>query len=154
MFFQFPYSAFTRCPDLGRYVIEYLETLPVGEFSDFEIEAGVVYKYDGIRFPPEYVLLAAAEFSEQLAGFQEHFPESHDGPVPVVADESCAVLMAAVDFIHQLSAPETDVGRGIGFVKPPHQIGAVQVSRCFSCYDIILHDLPWKSVSTAALMRL
>ena len=51
------------------------------------------------------------------------------------------VLVAIPDFGHIVASPETDIRLWVFCIYSFHKVRSVQVSGCFSCYDVVFHDL-------------
>ena len=84
---EFPDTAFAGCPHLRSNVVEYLVAGLVREFSNLEVEAGVVYKDHHVRVPVEDVLFAELYVLHQFPGLGQYLHESHHSSFLVVAHQ-------------------------------------------------------------------
>ena len=141
-------SAFARGPHLRGDVPEDLETGLVGELGDPEVESGIVDEDHDVRLPGQDVLLAGAHAPEQLPRLDEHLPDAHHGPFPIVPHEADPLLMLLEHRVHQPAAPEADVRLGIARIQAAHQVGTVQVAGRLAGYQVEFHNsVPWRSRS-------
>ena len=131
--------AFAGGPHLRGDVPEHLETGLVGELGDPEIEAGIVDEDHHVRFPGQDVLLAGTDPLEQFPRLDEHLPDAHHGPFPIVAHEAAPLLVLLVNRVHQPAAPEADVRLGVARIQAAHQVGTVQVAGRLAGYQVEFH---------------
>ena len=126
----------------------YLETGLVGELGDPEVESGIVDEDHHVRLPGQDVLLAGTDPPEQLPRLDEHLPDAHHGPFPIVPHEAAPLLVLLEHRVHQPAAPEADVRLGVARVQAAHQVGTVQVAGRLAGYQVEFHNSePWSLFS-------
>ena len=83
---------------------------------DFQVEARIVDKDDGIGLPLRDVLLAEREVAEDGGQMHQHGDEAHVGEFLIVSHTR------ATDFRHEVAAEEAELRFGIFFLERPHQM--------------------------------
>ena len=93
-----------------------LHPLFVQMLRDFQVEAWIVDKDDGIGLPLRNVLLAECEVAEDGGQVHQHGDEAHVGEFLIVSHAR------ATDFRHEVAAEEAELRFGIFFLECPHQM--------------------------------
>jgi hypothetical protein len=103
-------------------------------FGYLHIESGIVDKYDHVGLPLTDVVLAETQVAQDGGKMEEYRYEPHIGQVTVM------LYPCAADSSHEIAAEETEVGLGVYFFQRLHQTRGVEVARCFSYNQIVLHE--------------
>ena len=94
-------AAFLPSPQLGGYVVEIPEAMPMREVSDTQVEPRKVNIYYGIGAELKYISLAEGNIAQHLTQMLRHLDESHEREVADVLDADAAHRK------HSVASPET-----------------------------------------------
>ena len=102
--------------------------MPVAEGGDFHVEPGIIDKNHDIGLPCGYVLPAEFHIAQQLEALCEHFRETHDRTVAVMAHQLGGHPALLGGRLHHVAAPETYPRPLVLCGQTAHEIAAVQVA--------------------------
>ena len=111
------------------------------KLRNLQVKAGIVYQDDHIRLPRRNIGLAVPYIPGDGSALEKHFPKAHYGRVPVISYQPLPFLMRLINAVHELAAPEADIGRRILRVQALHEVAAVKVSGGLAGDDVIFHNL-------------
>ena len=103
----------------------------MSKLCNSKIETGIIYKYNHIRLPGQYILLAPFEIAHNFSDVEQHLPKPHYSTLLVVANQLSSRAL------HKLSSPTSDFTIRLNALQPLDKIGAVQIARCLSGYDVV-----------------
>ena len=98
-----------------------------------EVESRVVYANKCVRSPCSNVLFAMGDVGEYCGQVSDNLDESHDGQVSDVADRGTCKRS------HRIAAPEPYLCFRVEGAKGLDEVGAMEVARGFTGYDVVLH---------------
>ena len=103
-------------------------------FGNTKVESWIVDADDNIGAECGDILLAGTDIAED--GFQVHsyLDKAHDGKIADMADGRFAD-----GFCHHIATPIAEDGLGVGLPQGANQVGAIEVARGFTGYEVVFH---------------
>ena len=121
-------------PYLRRNIINGFIPCQFSKFGNSHIEAWIVNKNKHIRFIAYNILFTFLNKPKDLWQVPKDFDKSHKSGIFVMFD-----LFTIGNSLHFITSPKSKHSASISFGNGLHKIGAVQVSACLTCYEVVFH---------------
>lgn len=99
----------------------------------FQVEAGIIDQNQGIGTISCQIVLAQSYIFQDLPKVQSNLYKTHISHFAIMTHKRPSHLL------HGISSPKAEFGLRIALANGPHEIGGMQVARCFAGYQIIFH---------------